>query len=76
VHNLFDPPPSGPFHMILLRNNLLTYHRGALLEAALERITAELVPGGSLIVGTHELFPPLALPLRQDPDLPWIYMRV
>jgi chemotaxis methyl-accepting protein methylase len=74
-HNLFDPPPPGPFHLILLRNNLLTYHRGARLAAALKRITAVLTPGGYLIVGTHERFPTLALPLHQDPDLPWLYKR-
>jgi chemotaxis methyl-accepting protein methylase len=72
-HNLFHAPPQGPFHMILLRNNLLTYHSGARLAAALERILSELVPGGYLIVGTHERLPPLAVRLRQDPNWPHVF---
>jgi chemotaxis protein methyltransferase CheR len=76
VHNLFEPPPPGSFHLILLRNNLLTYHRGARLATALERIAAVMVPDGYLIVGTHEHLPPLALNLRQDPHCPWVYKRI
>lgn len=76
AHNLFDPPPTGPFHMILLRNNLLTYHRGARLATVIERITTVMAPGGYLIVGIHEHLPPLALDLRQDPHWPWVYKRI
>jgi chemotaxis methyl-accepting protein methylase len=61
--------------MILLRNNLLTYHRGASLATAVERIAAVLVPGGYLVVGTKEHLPPLALDLYQDNHWPWIYKR-
>lgn len=74
-HDLLDPPPSGPFHMIFLRNNLLTYHRGVVLQAALEKILTELRPGGYLVVGSHEKPPPLPLPLRRDPHCPWVFKK-
>jgi chemotaxis protein methyltransferase CheR len=73
VHQLLDDPPAGPFHMILLRNNLLTYYQGPAMIAALERIAATLPKGGVLIVGSHEQPPHLGIALARDPDCPWIY---
>jgi chemotaxis methyl-accepting protein methylase len=51
---LAEGPDSGPWHLIFLRNNLLTYCRPALARPALERIVERLAPGGLLIVGSHE----------------------
>lgn len=75
-HQLLDPPPAGPFQMILLRNNLLTYYQGARMLAALNRILATLSPGGILILGSHERLPIPTLPLQRDPDCPWIHRAV
>ncbi|BBO70412.1 chemotaxis protein CheR [Desulfosarcina alkanivorans] len=73
-HDLLDPPPEGdPFHLILLRNNLLTYYRGRCLQAALTRIMAALVPGGCLVTGAHERLPVSACRLDRDEGCPWIY---
>ncbi len=72
-HHLLDKPPPGPFHAIFLRNNLLTYHQGPTLRAALERILAVLTPGGYLVVGSHEKPPATAFALTRDAKCPWVY---
>ena len=74
-HNLFDAPPAGPFHMILLRNSLLTYHQGPALENALNRIVSTLVPGGFLVVGSHERLPDIDVRFIRDTFCAWIYQR-
>lgn len=73
LHQLLDPPPRGPFHLIFLRNNLLTYYRGAPMEAALGRILSTLAPGGALILGAHERMPGAARPMRRDEGCPWTW---
>ncbi len=65
-HNLFDPPPKSGFHLILLRNNLLTYYCEPLLSQVLDKVTGALLPGGYLIIGSHETLPPGCADL-----LPW-----
>ena len=75
-HNLLaDPPPAadGAFHLVLLRNNLLTYYRGEPLRAALEGIIQAMAPGGLLVLGSHEHLPEVSLPFTRDDDCPWIY---
>ncbi len=68
-HDLFAPPPDGgPFQLILLRNSLLTYHRGPAMTAAFSRIAATLAPGGGLIVGSHEQPPATSMVLERDPQ--------
>lgn len=74
-HLLVDAPPSGPFHLIFLRNNILTYHKGRELESALNRILSVLVHGGYLVVGSHEKLPHPSFPLRRDTHCPWVYFR-
>ena len=74
--DLFDDPPSGPFHLIFLRNNLLTYYRGPGLQSAYTRIVSTLVRGGYLIVGSHEHPPPFGPNLHRDDICPWIYQRI
>jgi chemotaxis protein methyltransferase CheR len=55
VHDLLsDDPPQRGFHIIFLRNNLLTYYQRALQSAALDRVLQCLAPGGFLITGAHE----------------------
>lgn len=74
VHDLLgQPPEENPFHLILLRNNLLTYYRGAELQAAFTRILSCLAPGGCLAIGAHEHLPRSNYPLIQDTGCPWIF---
>ncbi len=66
-HDLLTIPPSGPFHLIFLRNNLLTYYQDSLRIPALKAIIGELAPEGFLIIGSHEAIPQIdsdLLPLR------------
>ena len=71
-HHLFDLP-SGSFHLIFLRNSLLTYHQGHRLLVALESILSALIPGGYLVVGSHEKLPPTFTNLVRNPSCPWVY---
>jgi len=73
-HDLLDPlTDGGPFHMILLRNNLLTYYQGPDLLAAFTRVVAALSPGGWLVTGAHERLPVTDFNLIRGMDCPWAY---
>ena len=56
-HNLLHEPPDRNFHLIFLRNNLLTYYEEELKTPAFQKVMACLVPRGLLIVGSHEKLP-------------------
>jgi chemotaxis protein methyltransferase CheR len=73
--DLFDDPPPGRFHLVFLRNSLLTYYRGPAQVRAFEQIARTLVQGGYLIVGSHEHPPATGLDLIRDDACPWIYQR-
>ena len=76
LHDLLDTPPEpGPFHLILMRNNLLTYYRGSRLKSALSRMIGVLAPGGCLVIGAHEALPGNEWPLDRDVKCPWVYRR-
>ena len=49
--------PAERFHLILCRNFVFTYYEDALQREILERIEASSLPGGALVVGTHESLP-------------------
>jgi chemotaxis protein methyltransferase CheR len=72
-HHLLDPPPGKTFHLILLRNNLLTYYQGERLQTALAAIIERLPPGGALILGSHERLPGGFDRLTRDPECLWVY---
>jgi chemotaxis methyl-accepting protein methylase len=58
VHDLtVDAPPERDFHILFLRNNLLTYYRDEIVKAALPAIADCLVPGGYLVIGRKEQLP-------------------
>ena len=57
LHHLLHDPPDGNFHLIFLRNNLLTYYEKALKTPAFQKVVDCLVPGGFLIIGSHEKLP-------------------
>ena len=56
-HNFLSLPPAETFHIIFLRNNLLTYHKDPLQSAVLSKILSTLSPGGYLVIGAHETLP-------------------
>lgn len=57
VHDLLYEDPPGVFHLIFLRNNLLTYCQDASANQALQRIVNALAMKGFLIIGAHERLP-------------------
>lgn len=69
-HDFEKDPLPGPFQIIFLRNNLLTYDLEIRTVPALQRILSQLTTGGLLLIGRNEFLPepirahyqPLALP--------------
>jgi chemotaxis protein methyltransferase CheR len=57
-HDFFSALPDRGFHAVFLRNNLLTYHSPGVQAIVLGRILQSLIPGGFLVVGSHETLPP------------------
>lgn len=53
-HHLLSDAPQRGFHLILLRNNLLTYYREEIVHRVLQGVAACLTPGGYLIIGARE----------------------
>jgi chemotaxis protein methyltransferase CheR len=60
LHHLLHDPPGRDFHLIFLRNNLLTYYEKALKTPAFQKVVDCLAPGGLLIIGSHEK-PPMEI---------------
>jgi chemotaxis protein methyltransferase CheR len=57
THHLRSDPPGSQFHLIFLRNNLLTYYQDEFKRPAFERVMNCLSAGGFLIIGSHEKLP-------------------
>lgn len=57
AHDLISDTPDGQFHLIFLRNNLLTYYGNEKIRPALKKVIDHLSTGGFLIVGSHETLP-------------------
>jgi chemotaxis protein methyltransferase CheR len=66
VHDLLTEPLEGTFHIILLRNGVLTYYGDELKRPAFRRVVDSLAHGGYLIIGSHE-----RLPVQQEELLPF-----
>jgi chemotaxis protein methyltransferase CheR len=56
-HQFFADPPALNFHIIFLRNNLLTYYQEHLKKAAFKKVLKSLNPGGIVVIGSHEDLP-------------------
>ncbi len=56
-HNFLQSPPESDFHLIFLRNNLLTYYLEPHLSDSLQNILKVIVPGCYLVIGSHERLP-------------------
>ena len=57
-HDFFSSLPDRGFHAVFLRNNLLTYHCPGVQSIVLDMILQSLLPGGFLVIGSHEILPP------------------
>jgi chemotaxis protein methyltransferase CheR len=69
-HDLRDPPPDGPFDLVLCRNVAFTYFALEAQRALLGRLADAVRPGGALVVGLHE-----TLPDPPAPFAPWPGVR-
>ncbi len=68
-------PPWDNFQIIFLRNNLLTYYDPQSRDAAFERVVATLLPGGVMIVGSHEKVPQNISFLKRHPKSACVYFK-
>jgi chemotaxis protein methyltransferase CheR len=57
-HNVLFDSPGIKFHLVFLRNSLLTYYEAALENAAFQKVLDTVAQGGFLIIGSHERIPP------------------
>ena len=55
--SLFSEPPLGPFHIVFLRNNLLTYYEEEMSSPVVNRIVDSMCIDGYLVIGSHEQLP-------------------
>jgi chemotaxis protein methyltransferase CheR len=56
-HDLRDPPPDGPFDLVLCRNVAFTYFDEARRRAVLAHMASAVRAGGALVIGLHEALP-------------------
>jgi chemotaxis methyl-accepting protein methylase len=76
VHDLTaDPPPARDFHIVFLRNCLLTYYRDDIVKAALQAIVNSLVPGGILVIGRKEHLPDFLRGFHPLPEVSCLYRK-
>ena len=74
THDLFISLCEGPFQIILLRNNLLTYHHGKDTDEAFQLILDNLIPGGYIVTGSHEKLPPIFIgSFKRNKHCPLVY---
>jgi chemotaxis protein methyltransferase CheR len=57
IQHLLSDPIGSHFHIIFLRNNLLTYYQDRLKKPAFSKIINQLSANGFLIIGSHERLP-------------------
>jgi chemotaxis protein methyltransferase CheR len=74
-HDLRDPPPDGPFDLVLCRNVAFTYFAPEAQRAVLGRLAEAVRPGGALVVGLHETLPEPAAPFAPWPGARAVHRR-
>jgi len=76
THNLLsDLPPRPCFHIIFLRNNLLTYYKDDLKKETLKKFLRCLSQNGFLIIGSNEELPLDYHELLPFGSLPYVYQK-
>lgn len=73
VHDVVkEPPPKEKFHLIFLRNSVLTYYREERRMPVLLKVIDSLEDGGFLAIGCHERLPSpihILAPYKSSPCL-------
>ena len=76
ISDLTNPPrDTNKFHVIFLRNNLLTYYKQEIIEAVLPGIIDNLSVEGYLIIGVRENLPDKYPCLSRSNDHPCIFQK-
>ena len=76
LHDLtVDAPPERDFHIVFLRNSILTYYRERVVTSSLEAILKSLSPGGYLIAGQKERLPIPIPSLRALPSHHCVFQK-
>ena len=70
-----EPPPPGPWDLVLCRNLVFTYFAEPLQREALGQLIAGLRPGGALVIGHGERLPAPAPELAPWGDLRGVFRR-
>jgi chemotaxis protein methyltransferase CheR len=65
LQHLLSCLPKESFHLIFLRNNLLTYYSKDVKAPVFEKVADCLEPAACLIIGSHEKLPPFVKGLRR-----------
>ncbi len=76
LHHLLSIPPGTNFHIIFLRNNLLTYYQERLNRTAVKTIIEHLAPHGFLIIGSKESLPFETKELIQAVSCSYIFKKM
>lgn len=74
-HNLGSDPPAQQFHLIFLRNNLLTYYQDEFKKIAFEKVLNCLSDYGILIIGSREDLPVERPDLTPLNSLPYVFKK-
>ena len=74
-HCLLSDPPGSKFHLIFLRNNLLTYYKDELIRSPLGKVMGCLSDGGFLCIGGHEKLPYEAPDLMSFGSLSYVFRK-
>jgi len=75
-HDLTGPAPmKGPFHMIFMRNSLLTYCKEEFRGSHVGRLSESLAPRGYLIIGAREEMPADVKDLYRVDDCPCVFRK-
>ncbi|MBW2170612.1 MAG: hypothetical protein JRF69_01300 [Deltaproteobacteria bacterium] len=56
-HNLLFDSPGTNFHLVFLRNSLLTYYEDELEIPAFRKVVSSMAQDGLLVIGSHEKIP-------------------
>lgn len=74
-HHLLEDPPASGFHIVFLRNNVLTYYEEPLKDKAFRNVIRTLVPSGLLIIGSHETIPKTEIAFRPVPPFSYVWIK-
>ena len=73
--DFFTDPPGSGFHLIFVRNNLLTYYQDKRVKPVLSKIVKSLDMGGYLVIGSHEKLPFQISNLQPLASVPYVFIK-